>query len=190
MSTEQQKAEARSDALAAPEIEEERPGRTGWLLYLLKHPLILLVAGALLTNYLIPSWTRQWQDRQAELEIQVALVNAIDQAVTEMIMSVQFAVLGSASQSQSGYDQAYRQWEVDRHMIHSKLQAYYPEGQVVRDWEALSTAVTDFYAASGTQDAEERQAYLETWVERKERLFQAKAELNQQILNTPVRAFR
>lgn len=189
MSAEAWGNDERGTTVPAAEVSDRKAGKAGWL-EILKHPLVLLVVGALLSNYLIPNWTRQWQDRQAELEIKVALINSIDEAITQMVMSVQYAVLGSASQSQEDYDEAYRRWEVNRHIIRSRLQAYYPGSKLLEDWEALSAEVTEFYAKSGTQDADERQEYLENWVERRDSLFQKKDELNRLILATPIPTFR
>ncbi|MHB1355681.1 MAG: hypothetical protein ACYCZF_06860 [Anaerolineae bacterium] len=167
-----------------------RASITGALLEVLKHPLVLLVVGALLSSYLIPSWTNQWQDRQAELEVKITLVNLIDETITQIVMSVQFAVLGSSSQTQAEYDDAYRQWEVGRQIIRSRLQAYYPGSRLLQDWEELSDAVTAFYTRSGTQDPDERQVYLDSWVEMRDRLFQQKDNVNRQILAERIPTFR
>lgn len=75
----------------------------------LQHPLTLLLIGAILSSYLIPNWTRQWQNQQTELNTKVELINSIDKSSTQMIMAVQYAVLGTKSQSQSDYDSAFRQ---------------------------------------------------------------------------------
>lgn len=167
-----------------------RAGITGVFLEVLKHPLVLLVVGALLSSYLIPSWTNQWQDRQAELEVKITLVNLIDETITQIVMSVQFAVLGSGSQTQAEYDEAYRQWEVGRRIIRSRLQAYYPGSRLLQDWEELSEAVTIFYTRSGTQDPDERQAYLDSWSEKRNELFLQKDEVNRQILAERIPTFR
>jgi hypothetical protein len=61
-----------------------------------------------------------------------------------MVMSVQYAALGSPSQSQEEYDEAYRQWEVRRHIIRSQLEAYYPGSELGQQWDVLAQEVCDF----------------------------------------------
>ena len=159
---------------------------------LLAHPLTLLIVGALLSSLLIPSWTRQWQDRQSELKVKVDLVDRIDNSVAGMILSIQFAVLGAEGQSQADYDRAYRQWEVDRRLIRSQLRAYYPERPFAGDWDELSEGITALYAGSqeGTSlSGDGRKEYLNYFGETREALFERTDELNTEILKTPISVF-
>jgi hypothetical protein len=158
----------------------------------LAHPLTLLVVGALLSSLLIPSWTKQWQDRQSELQVKVDLVDRVDNSVTGMIMSVQFAILGAESQSQADYDRAYRQWEVDRRLIGAQLRAYYPEESLAEDWEELSEEITGLYIGSQegfSLSGSAREDYLAEFEASKEGLFERTDELNNAILETPILVF-
>jgi hypothetical protein len=47
----------------------------------LRHPLVVLVATALLTGLLVPGITREWQLRQKAIEIKVGLVAEMSEAV-------------------------------------------------------------------------------------------------------------
>jgi hypothetical protein len=159
---------------------------------MLAHPLTLLIVGALLSSLLIPSWTKQWQDRQSELQVKIDLIERIDNASTEMIMAVQFALLGAEGQSQADYDRAYRQWEIDRRLIESELQAYYPEEGLAKDWARISSGVTDLYVGSqegSSLSGEERESYLAEVERRQNALFEQADELNSSILNTPISVF-
>jgi len=150
---------------------------------LLAHPLTLLIVGALLSSLLIPSWTKQWQDRQSELQVKIDLIDQLNNSTTEMVMSVQFAILDAEGQSQADYDLAYRQWEIDSRLIGSQLQAYYPNEPLAKDWNQLSKEITDFYAGS-------QAGYSQTeFLERKNALFAQTEELNNKILNTPIAVF-
>jgi hypothetical protein len=159
---------------------------------LLAHPLTLLIIGALLSSLLIPSWTRQWQDRQSELKVKVGLVDRIDNSVAGIIMATQFAVLGAEGQSRADYDRAYRQWEVERRLIRSQLRAYYPERPLAGDWEELSEGITALYAGSEegiSLSGDRREEYLEDFGERKEALFERTDELDNEVLKTPISVF-
>ena len=150
---------------------------------MLAHPLTLLIVGALLSSLLIPSWTKQWQDRQSELQVKIDLIDQLNNSVTEMVMSVQFAILGAEGQSQADYDRAYRQWEIDSRLIGSQLQAYYSNEPLAKDWDQLSKGITDLYAGSqaGYSQAE--------FLKRKNALFEQTDNLNNKILNTPIAVF-
>lgn len=52
---------------------------------LLRHPLVLLVAGGLFTAVLVPQVTRQWQDRQSEHEIKRSLLEEISSSATTAV---------------------------------------------------------------------------------------------------------
>lgn len=156
----------------------------------LQHPLTLLLIGAVLSSYLIPSWTRQWQNQQAELGTKVEIVNSVDRSSTQMIMAVQYAVVGAKSQSQSDYDNAYRQWQIDKQIIRSKLQAYFPDSQLVEDWSRFSEQLDEFYRISGSSDLAERKKYLDNWLVLRDSLYKQKDEINQKILGTRIYVFR
>ncbi len=166
----------------------KREGLSSKVKALLAHPLTLLVVGALLSSLLIPSWTKQWQDRQSELQVKVDLVDRIDSSVTEMMMSIQFTVVGAASQSPAEYDAAYRQWEIDRRLIQSQLRAYYPEEHLAEDWYAHSEQITDFYVQSSSNNPN-REEYLARWEETRAALFKRTDELNNEVLSTPISVF-
>ena len=160
---------------------------------LLSHPLTLLIVGALLSSLLIPSWTRQWQDRQSELRVKVDLVDKIDNSVTGIVMAVQFAVLRAEGQSQVDYDRAYRQWEVDRRLIRSQLRAYYPEKPLAGDWNELSEEITALYAGSqeGTAlSGDGKEEYLNDFAQKKDAFFERTDRLNNEILQASISVFR
>ena len=113
------------------------------------HPFVLLLAGALLSSLVVPAITRRWQDHQKELELKTALVTEITETVTDLVMAVQFAELGTVSQTQEEFDAAYRKWEIESAVIGSKLRAYFPETDLGSQWRAYTRLVTDFYALAG-----------------------------------------
>jgi tetratricopeptide (TPR) repeat protein len=119
---------------------------------LLTHPLVLLLVGAAVTNYLIPRLTRRWQDRRSEIELKTAFVGDVCDSTLEMLTAVQFAELGAASQSAHDYDVAYRTWEAKRVRIGARIRGYFPDRSLYERWMAIADAVTAVYALSGTSD--------------------------------------
>jgi hypothetical protein len=126
----------------------------------LKHPLLLLLVTALISNYLIPRITRRWQDYQKEIELKTTIVSEISEAVLSIVMAVQFSEGGAKSQTQEEYDKAYRNWEIRRAIIASKIGAYFPNSELVTKWYAFSETLTEIYALSGTTDRDYRRERL------------------------------
>lgn len=126
----------------------------------LSHPFVLLLVGALISSYLIPLFTRRWQDHETELNLKVGLVEKISDAVTRMVMAIQFAEVGATSQKQEEFDAAYRDWEIERASIGSHLQAYFPKTDIGSNWKHYSELVSDFYALTGIFDEKGRNEQL------------------------------
>jgi hypothetical protein len=117
---------------------------------LLRHPLVTLLVGAVLTGLVVPRITRQWQLRQKRLEVKTALVAELSELVMRFVMAVQFVHVGAASFSQESFDEAYREWEVGSAVFGTKLQAYLPMAELPAEWSRFSESVTHFYALEGT----------------------------------------
>ena len=62
---------------------------------LLKHPLIVLLVGALISGLLIPAFTRRWQNYQKALEIKTQLVSDLSKSIMGIVMATQFAHIGA-----------------------------------------------------------------------------------------------
>lgn len=127
----------------------------------LSHPLLLLLIGALVSSYLIPMLTRGWQNHQKQLELKTVLVTQIGEEVTDFLMAVQFAEMGSTSQSPQDYDMAYRAWEIESAKLGALLSAYFPQTTIGEDWREFSEVLTDFYALSGAAQPADRQYLLD-----------------------------
>jgi hypothetical protein len=193
-------------------VKSESPPKTSrgsvirnWL----AHPLLLLLVGALVTSILVPVLTHQWQNHEKELEIKSGLAEQINNSVTNFVMAVQFAEVGVKSQSQAQYDKAYRDWEVIRGQLESKIRVYFPTTRIADDWDRYSATVTHFYILSGTSVKSRRAflvrrmteslgggnfeglvdragpGYLNAWEAMKDRLLHKKDEFIQRILSSP-----
>jgi hypothetical protein len=173
------------------------------MIELLRHPLTVLLVGALMSGLLIPAFTRRWQNHQKALEIKTQLVSELSKSIMGIIMAVQFARVGAKSQKQADFDQAYRDWEIESAVIGTKLQAYFPETTIPDEWTGFSALVTDLYALEGV-NANERSTFAavirrklgaptdlkhedpEDWLALKNGILERKSALIQQILQTRV----
>lgn len=155
----------------------------------LRHPLASLLITAIFSSYLIPSWTRQWQNQQAELSTKIEILSSIDKSSIQMIMAIQYVYVGSKIQSQTNYDNAYRQWQIDKQVIRSKLQAYYPDSKLVADWNQFSEQLDKFYFISGSSNPADSKDFLTNFTALQNDLYHRKDNLNKEILNTKISIF-
>jgi hypothetical protein len=102
----------------------------GWL----AHPLVITVVSALLASVLIPLFTRQWQDRQKELDLKRDLVETIAGSSTSTVRSGISLALGHISAAggdqdeQAGevYPRLSNTWLVQRAITRSTISTYFP----------------------------------------------------------------
>ena len=129
-------------------------------IYKALQPFLLLIATAIISNYLIPKITRRWQDHQKELELKTGFVSEISESVLGIVMAIQFAEVGAKSQTQDQFDHAYREWEIKKAIIGSKIRGYFPHTELGPDWDEFSDIVSEVYALSGTRDKDNRDKRL------------------------------
>jgi hypothetical protein len=125
----------------------ELPRRRAWAW--LAHPLVLLLVGgaftAGITNYLIPSITRQWQNHDKELEIKSELVQKMSESATSFIIVVTTVDFAPRYISNAELFKRYEAWEVERQAIASQIGAYFPKSQVSDEWDSFSEAVLNYF---------------------------------------------
>jgi hypothetical protein len=173
----------------------------------LKHPLTILLVGALISGILIPMITRRWQNHQKALEIKTQLVSDLSKSIMEIIMAVQFAHLGAKSQKQADFDKAFREWEIQSAVIGTRLQAYFPDTTIPDEWTDFSELVTDFYALEGV-DQDKRPKFMseirkklgavldsesqgqQDWGALKDGILKRKSELIQKVLMAKISVMR
>jgi hypothetical protein len=139
----------------------------------LAHPLFLLLIGALISSYLIPSWTRRWQDHQKELELKTDLLGEINDSVMGMIMKIQVAEVLLKGTSQENYDEAvsdmqsyYLKWMVEKEVIGSNIRAFFPKkADIGRKWDDLVTSVHYLEGLSEISDEAKRREYLHKFIQ-------------------------
>jgi hypothetical protein len=108
---------------------------------------------------LIPLYTRTWQDHQKELELKTELVSEISGAVTPVIISTQ--TIKSSTNPSSNYYTAYQDWEKSSAIVGSKLQAYFHDSPLPRQWNNYSNILTEFVFLSISNDTCKKIWYIE-----------------------------
>jgi hypothetical protein len=170
---------------------------------LLRHPLITLSFGALLTGVLVPLITRQWQLRQKRLEVKIALITQMSESVMRFLMAIQFVHVGARSFNQQAFDDAYREWEIGSAVFGTKLQAYLgSDSTLPAEWMRFAEAISIFYAIEGTPHEQRKGLYsrlrsmlggyvveagTDEWMLIREALLRWKAELINLLMASPVR---
>ncbi len=127
----------------------------------LGHPLVILIAGAFLTGWLIPRITRRWQDQRKALEIKADQIERVTSAVTEIFTATQFAQLGAESQTQEEFDEAYRTWQHDKAVLTHLIRVYFRSNALDNQWLRCRALATAYYVQVGIQDPEGRRQWLE-----------------------------
>lgn len=118
---------------------------------LLRHPLVVLAIGAVLTGLIIPHLTQRWQDRRKALEIKADLIERVSCAVAELFTATQFAAVGAASQSQEKFDDVYRSWSQERAILTSLIRAYFSDDRLDQAWMRCRAYTTAYYFQGGLQ---------------------------------------
>jgi hypothetical protein len=177
----------------------------------------VLLAGALVTGLLVPTITRRWQDRQKELEIKTELVSDLSEAITQIVMAVQFVHIwtsigrvqpgtAAADKVQEEFDQAYRTWETRSAVLATKLEAYFAGTNIPAEWTRYSDLVTRFYALEGLGDRREAamdalrkdltaalgsdQRIEEGWVGLREGLLRKRDDIIRRVLSSRIVIFQ
>ena len=55
-----------------------------------QHPLVILLAGSIISGILIPFFTKSWQNHQKSLDIKNDLVSEVSKTVTTMMINIQY----------------------------------------------------------------------------------------------------
>jgi hypothetical protein len=133
-----------------------RPSRVRGLSHGLAHPFVIAVVIALLGNFLIPNFTRKWQDHQKALEIKTGLVSDMGESISDAVMSGRFISAGLVSRSSSdpradqrAFNDGYRAWTTSNASIGAKIQAYFGN-DLGSQWRKFANVVTDYFQLSAT----------------------------------------
>jgi hypothetical protein len=116
----------------------------------LSHPLFLIVAGAVLSSYLLPSLTRQWQNHEKELEVRTTLVQEMSETTADFVVAIKQSTFGGFGEEQAGAAQAralnvaWRAFDRRQTVIAAKLRSYFPESGLGDEWKRYAGALVSF----------------------------------------------
>ncbi len=153
-------AAAGEPAESARESAPPKAVRSRW--WWLPKPILLTLFGAAISAWLVPAFTRQWQDRQKEREIKVALVSDIGDSTSDALVTSQYVANRAfpGGNGQSEYNRFTLGWARRSAQIEAKLRAYFPDNSLVDDWREYSIVVqNDFYLLTGGSGKAERRAH-------------------------------
>ena len=143
-------AAAGDHAKDARESVPPRAVRSRW--WWLPKPILLTLFGAAISAWLVPAFTRQWQDRQKEREIKVALVSEIGDSTSDALVTSQYVANKAfpGGNGQAEYNRFSLDWARRSAQIEAKLRAYFPGQALVDEWREYSIVVqNDFYLLTG-----------------------------------------
>lgn len=108
------------------------------------HPLFLLIAGAVLSGFLLPHVSHEWQVHSQELQVKDELVEEINNSLVGFVMEMRFG------QDQQALQKAYREWSVRKEQITTKISVYFGDdgsgGQKLHeDWDNYANKINELY---------------------------------------------
>ncbi|MGE5705668.1 MAG: hypothetical protein ACM3XP_02995 [Nitrososphaerales archaeon] len=110
---------------------------------LLSHPFSLLIVGAIISSLIIPYYTKSWQDYQKELEIKSTIISSISKAMSDYVINGRLVQI-PGFMDKIDYTQSTIDWEISKSVIKSQIQTYFNDSTIIKNWEDLSFALTEF----------------------------------------------
>jgi hypothetical protein len=106
-------------------------------------PVVVAVLGIVLGSWLLPAFTRQWDDRQKAGEVKAAIVAQIASATGRALLDAHQASMTSARapSARGVIPPAGKEWSVANMEIRARLRAYFG-AQAVDHWALVSQYVT------------------------------------------------
>jgi hypothetical protein len=117
--------------------------------------LVLTVLLTLLTAWLIPALTRQWQDQQRAQELKAAMVARIGRDTTDALVLSSFIANGRFEPVRDPkrpfripmkvFNDLDLNWERNRREISTQLEAYFSDRDLVKGWQSYGQLTRDTY---------------------------------------------
>jgi hypothetical protein len=109
-------------------------------------PILVTLVGIVLSAWLFPAITRQWDDRQKAHELKVSMVAEMASATARALVAGHDAVRVRQSPGQAGRS-GEEQWAIESFDIEAKLRAYFPPA-IVGSWHRYRRLVSEALGAS------------------------------------------
>jgi hypothetical protein len=129
---------------AVPAEQAAVAGKKRSLLRRIPTSLIVTLLGIALTAWLLPAFTRQWDDRQKARELKATTITDLSSAVAEAYVDsgrVLYATTADASRPNTqAQHQLQDQWDLARTRLEAQIRAYFPS--VSRNFDQFATIVS------------------------------------------------
>ena len=125
----------------------------------LRHQVVILLATAAVSQWLIPKITQSWQDHQRQTELKAQLATQSAKAVASMLMAAQSAEFGGTARNEDEIYRAFKDWQVEQVVVSARIRAYFADPNLAKDWDNFADVITKVYA-SGTRGGLRRKEYL------------------------------
>jgi hypothetical protein len=148
---------------AAPEAAEPQekaepqaePRKRRWWRFKIPTAVIVTLVGIALTAWLLPAFTRQWDDRQKERALKAKLVADMAAASAQMVIEGEDFLASGRNAVPSGHRHSLA-WSRAQLMVGARLRAYFPSGpgpfnfpsRIAADWQIYTYLVTFFDPAA------------------------------------------
>ena len=138
------------DEAAPPEsgaaAEKKRP-----LLRRVPTSVIVTVVGIALTAWLLPAFTRQWDDRQKARELKANLVAAMSEAAVKPIVIVRRYYDPYTRREFAARDDAKGAWLLASLQLEARLRTYFSE-PIVDAWHSYQQSIDAYFDLPATSD--------------------------------------
>jgi hypothetical protein len=106
-------------------------------------PIIVAVLGVVLGSWLLPAFTRQWDDRQKAGDLKASLVTEMASVTGRALMSAREASVSPVAERalEGAMPAAGKDWSLADLQVRARLQAYFGPG-AVDHWTLVSQYVT------------------------------------------------
>lgn len=121
----------------------------------------MLLVGAIISSYIIPFYSREWQDHQKELELKSDLVGKIGDAVANMVIKAQMKKASPSIIPINEFYGTYQNWESPSATTASRISAYFYNSTLAEQWNNYSEITTAFAFLSISSDACNRLGYVQ-----------------------------
>ena len=109
-----------------------------------RHPLTLLIAGAVLSAGLGGCLAERWQDQEQALAVKRELVERMTTATATLVAAVQAHEFHPKFETADRYAAHYLAWDAESQAIEGELATYLPSG-LRADWARLSGVLLAYY---------------------------------------------
>jgi hypothetical protein len=126
----------------------------------LSHPVVLILVGAAVSNFVIPDITRSWQDHQRVLDIKGSVIREINTSTGDFLGTIRLVAVQSGPGGERELDAAFGRWQIGSNDVRAQLSTYFPERTLLTSWRTYQTSVLYLYALFKYRTAGQRELGL------------------------------